>query len=487
MTDLTYDPDHVARGVARLIDRYRKPRTSALLASWLDEVQQAEDALWQLLVERWLSSAVGDQLDVLGRIVGEPRRGRDDDTYRLWISARNLVSRSSGKTTELLAIVRTLVAPEVVIELEEYYPAAFVMRLHGTFTLDDGYQIAFMLRQAKAAGVLFQMTWPVDVETFRFAPADSPVLSSPFGFDAGAFAAVADGSFIPEPEVEPEFPPGTLVIDGVPLVIDGVPLVITPPGFALAAPAPAPLARLRPLVATPARIVPRVAPLALPTPLVGDFIELEDAFSDTSLEMDETGQLFRVAMALQGIIEDLQASDIDQAADITALQGSDIDQAADITTLQSSVAGQAGDITTLQSNVATLASAIADQGADLTDVEAQLETMRFAFSLRTTSVAGTDYEEIGVLRFDATLYGGALEFIAELEVAASGQTAELQLYNLTAASAVATLSTSALTTTKRSSTVTLPLSEALYSLRLRRVGGDSTQRVSCKSAILEVI
>jgi len=48
----TYDPEHVVRGVDRMIDRYRKPRTSALLASWLTEVQSVEDALWQLYVER---------------------------------------------------------------------------------------------------------------------------------------------------------------------------------------------------------------------------------------------------------------------------------------------------------------------------------------------------------------------------------------------------------------------------------------------------
>src|SRR4051812_25120763 len=166
MASLTYDPDHASRGIARLIDRYRKPRTSALLGSWLDEVQEAEAALWQLLVERLLETAEGDQLDVLGRIVGEPRRGRDDDTYRVWISARNLVSRSSGRTVELLTIARQLVPLPIELTLEEYYPAAFVMRFGAGLELDAGYQVAFMLRQAKAAGVLFQMTWPVDAETF---------------------------------------------------------------------------------------------------------------------------------------------------------------------------------------------------------------------------------------------------------------------------------------------------------------------------------
>jgi hypothetical protein len=229
MTTLVHDPDHSTRGVAWLIDRYRKPRTSALLASWLDQVQEAEDALWQLLVERSLATAEGDQLDVLGAIVGEPRRGRDDETYRIWISARNMVSRSSGTTTEILAIARKLVPLAATVVLEEYYPATFVVRIHGALSLDDGLQIARMLYLAKPAGVLFGMTWSVvdDGETFSFAPlVDTPVLASPMGFGAGKWAAVADGTYLP-----PERPPGLqIVIGGAPVVIEGRPLIIIPGG-----------------------------------------------------------------------------------------------------------------------------------------------------------------------------------------------------------------------------------------------------------------
>lgn len=206
---LTHDPDHASRGVERLIERYRKPRTSALLESWLAEVQEVEDALWQLLVERSLETAEGAQLDVLGDIVGQPREGRDDDTYRLWISARNMVLRSSGMTRELLAIARTLVAPPDTIALEEYFPAAFVMRLGGDATPHQGYQIAYMLGQAKPAGVAFQMTWPLTDTAFRFAPGPDPVPSSPRGFNAGEWALAADGSYNP-PTASPPLPLNTL-------------------------------------------------------------------------------------------------------------------------------------------------------------------------------------------------------------------------------------------------------------------------------------
>lgn len=406
-TGLTHDPDHAVRGVARLIERYRRPRTSALLESWLGEVQSAEDALWQLLIERSVTTAVGAQLDVLGAIVGQAREGRADEPYRVWISARNMVSRSSGTTAELLALARKLLPADVTISLEEYYPAAVVVRL-GAVTLDAGYHVAHMLHLAKAAGVLLEATWPVAATaTFAFAPLPAtPVLGSAIGFDAGGWAAVTDGATIPvEPDVSGT-PPGQLVIHDVPLVLHDVPLVITPAARALPV-----------TIAKPATIVPRAARAGaiIPAPLVGETIELEDAFADTSLEMDAAGALFRVAAGLQ----------------------------------------------------------------------AEVGAIRFAFTQRAESVSGAAFEEIGVMRFDATPFGGAMRFVAELEVSAAGQTAEVQLYNLTTAAAVATVSTTALVTTKVTSDVTLPLVEQLYSLRLRLVGGAATHRASCRSACFE--
>lgn len=288
MTTLTHDLEHTSRGVARMIDRYARPRTSALLASWLGEVQEAEDALWQLLVERSLATAEGDQLDVLGAIVGEPRQGRDDETYRIWISARNMVNRSSGTTTELLAIARKLLPADVAVVLEEYYPAAFIMRAYGVLDTDDGYQIARMLHLAKAAGVQFGITWPVDpaggAGTFAFAPTvGTAVLGSPIGFDAGVWAVVADGTWLPPATEAPEGVAGQIVVQGVPVVVQGVPLVLRPPVT----------------VARDVRVVPRPLALPAPAPAVVDSVELVDTFADTSLEMTPAGDLFRVALGVQ--------------------------------------------------------------------------------------------------------------------------------------------------------------------------------------------
>lgn len=194
--------DHVTRGVERLIERYRLPRTSALLASWITEVQVLEDALIQLLVERSVDTAVGEQLDVLGKIVGQPKQGRDDETYRLWISARTLVSRSSGTTEEIIAIVKKLVGGATV-RLDDYYPAAFTVSVLSGTDAVSGAQIAQLVQLAKAAGVQFFFVWQTDLwpDAFMFSPLlGVPVLDSPHGFDRGAFAFASDGTIEPTPE-----------------------------------------------------------------------------------------------------------------------------------------------------------------------------------------------------------------------------------------------------------------------------------------------
>jgi len=188
--------DHVTRGVERLIERYRLPRTSALLASWLTEAQAVEDAFYQLLTERHVAVASGETLDMLGRIVGQPRDGRDDATYRIWISARVMVSRSSGTTEQILAIADKLVGGGPVV-LREYYPGSFIVDLGGV-EVHVGSEIAQLLQLAKAAGVRFQATWanPGWPAVFTFAPADEPVPDSPMGFDAGRFVFASDGSTV---------------------------------------------------------------------------------------------------------------------------------------------------------------------------------------------------------------------------------------------------------------------------------------------------
>jgi hypothetical protein len=188
---LAHVPDHVAVGLDALIHDLRKPRIQALATSILLEVQELEDACWSVYVGTMIRDAVGDALDQLGALVTQPRENRSDDFYRLWILARALVLRSSGRPPELLRIARMLLPTDVRVQLLEEYPAGMTVRLLGAVPHDAGRALAAMLRAAKASGVRLLVSWTGTLTPFRYAAAGGVAeLGSDHGYGVGGYAAV---------------------------------------------------------------------------------------------------------------------------------------------------------------------------------------------------------------------------------------------------------------------------------------------------------
>jgi hypothetical protein len=191
--------DHCADGLALLLEQFKdKPRLAAVLCAFLQQIQELDAAAWQLLTERSIDAGVGAQLDVIGRIVGEPREGRSDTDYRPFLRARILVNRSSGLTEEILTIVRVVLG-DVPIALREEFPAAFTVRVADALAISPSTLIS-LLQQAKAAGVrvLLEYSLVPDERAFTFAPGSLPELDPARGFGSaldpsvgGALAGVA--------------------------------------------------------------------------------------------------------------------------------------------------------------------------------------------------------------------------------------------------------------------------------------------------------
>ena len=66
------------------------------------QVQEVEDAVYQILTDTVLETAEGAQLDGLGEIVGEERAGRDDATYRIAIRTRIAINLSEGTIENIM-------------------------------------------------------------------------------------------------------------------------------------------------------------------------------------------------------------------------------------------------------------------------------------------------------------------------------------------------------------------------------------------------
>ncbi len=160
---------HAADAVARLLEQFRTGTTMpALVRAFANQAQAAEDALWGVLVLRRLSNATGAQLDVLGRVLGQPREGRADANYVLWLRARMLLNLGSGRPEDLLAIFSAVVQGSTGLQLEEQFPASIVLRIGSASTVDPA-QAAAILQLAKAGGVKAVLESATSIDTTSFA------------------------------------------------------------------------------------------------------------------------------------------------------------------------------------------------------------------------------------------------------------------------------------------------------------------------------
>jgi cellobiose-specific phosphotransferase system component IIC len=155
-----HDLNVVQEAIDRLVQQYKTGNTEALIGAVATPAQDLEDALIQVYTQRWIATAVGAQLDVLGAIVGQDRGGFDDTTYRLFIQTRIQVNKSSGCPEELYAIFAPLLPAGVTQSLIYYAPAAFVLFFGGA-ALADGLATIFadFMRSARAGGVNGQIVW----------------------------------------------------------------------------------------------------------------------------------------------------------------------------------------------------------------------------------------------------------------------------------------------------------------------------------------
>lgn len=154
-----------------------------LLAALIEPVQSVEDALWQLLTARTIDTAIGEQLNVIGRVVGQPRNGLVDDDYRRYIRARIATSRSDGTANDVITVARLVLnETNARFELHNQGVAAYVLRVRLVAVDDEiaDIMIAF-LRQATAAGVrvILESSSAAPNTTFKW---DTPGR----GWDSGA-------------------------------------------------------------------------------------------------------------------------------------------------------------------------------------------------------------------------------------------------------------------------------------------------------------
>ena len=188
---ITQITDYEDRAEGRLLEQYaNKPRLVAWIRSYAAEVQELEDAAFDVLLLRLLDNAANAQLDTLGRIVREDRKERTDAVYRKFISARIKANRSTGHGSEVMAILRILT--DSLYTFDEVQPATMVFELASAPDVDV-YQMFQMLRDAKAGGVGLNLTAPTNSTPFTFSNAGDAAVPA-LGFISTSDSAGATGS-----------------------------------------------------------------------------------------------------------------------------------------------------------------------------------------------------------------------------------------------------------------------------------------------------
>lgn len=152
MSELVRNQAHVEQGLDRLLERFKdRLYLEGALRVVLERVQNIDDVAWDLFIGSRLDTAIGVQLDALGDIVGEPRLGRADELYRIYIRARIRINRANGKPTDTLQVARLIIEPTATLEYIPEYPAAYKVRITGTSI--RALDLRKILVQVKPAGV----------------------------------------------------------------------------------------------------------------------------------------------------------------------------------------------------------------------------------------------------------------------------------------------------------------------------------------------
>lgn len=170
--------NHEELAVQRL-RQFLKDRTThpALVRAISRPMNAVDAALIQLLDERAVDTAIGAQLDTIGKLVGRSRASIDatlsDADYRRYLRAQIWTYQSDGVAFDIHRVMRAVIDDAGAgLELEPQYPASFVYRVNDVAVTDAISDIAAeFLRDATAAGVRSILETSADVpgEMFTFA------------------------------------------------------------------------------------------------------------------------------------------------------------------------------------------------------------------------------------------------------------------------------------------------------------------------------
>jgi hypothetical protein len=125
---------HIQDAQNRLVSEFQdKPNIASFLSAFTLQTQLDEDMLFQFMNAFMLRTAIGNQLDLIGEIVGQARRGRNDFEYRLAIFLQIAINTAKGTANGTIEIF-TMVTGASNVHLLEYFPG--VVEIYGNVNFE---------------------------------------------------------------------------------------------------------------------------------------------------------------------------------------------------------------------------------------------------------------------------------------------------------------------------------------------------------------
>ncbi len=179
------DTTHVEEALSQLLQQYQgQPRLESLLTALVNQIQDLEDASYPLNAGRQLAFAVGQQLDGLGEIIGLPRNGLDDDTYRIFLIGTIAKNFSDSTIKSITTILLLLLDPAFLLVFETF-PAGVSVQFGGSTRDPSLYNLIAQLAQ-EALGATITLTFVSEIDPvnpFRFLKTPTQPGPQGGGFD----------------------------------------------------------------------------------------------------------------------------------------------------------------------------------------------------------------------------------------------------------------------------------------------------------------
>lgn len=146
-----------------------KPRVAALLRAMIRRVQELEDATWEVLAAYNIDTADATRLDILGRVVGQPRFAFDDEEFRSVIRAKIAANKSRTLVDDIINVIHLATAGTQEVHVSHFSPATCVVELSAEITAAQHTALEYLLPKTRAAGVQLHLVRVLSADTFIIA------------------------------------------------------------------------------------------------------------------------------------------------------------------------------------------------------------------------------------------------------------------------------------------------------------------------------